>query len=148
MVNKVILLGNVGKAPEVRHLESGAVVAKFSLATSEKWKDKQGNKQEETEWHDCEVWEGLAKVVEQYVTAGTKLYLEGKIKTESWEKDGVKQYRKKVRVTSLTMAGSVQSNAPAPVASNTVAKKAVAPAINTATTYTADPNEEEDDLPF
>ncbi len=92
-VNKVILVGNLGKDPEVRHLEGGAVVANFSLATSEVYKDKSGNKNEQTEWHNIVVWRGLAEVAEKYLKKGMTIYIEGKLRTRSWDdKEGHKRY--------------------------------------------------------
>jgi len=106
-VNKVILLGYLGKDPEVKHLEGDNVVANVSLATSESYKDRSGNKIEQTEWHNLEIWGQQAKIAEQYLKKGSQIYVEGKIKTESWDdKDGAKRYRTKIRVTSFTMLGS------------------------------------------
>lgn len=79
MVNQVILVGNLGKDPEVRRLESGATVAKFSLATNETYKDKDGNRQTLTEWHNIVVWRSLAEIAEKYLKKGSLIYLEGKI---------------------------------------------------------------------
>ena len=79
MINKVILVGNVGKDPEVRHLENGTAVASFSLATSETYKDRDGNRQTRTEWHNIVLWRGLADVVEKYVKKGQMLYIEGRL---------------------------------------------------------------------
>ncbi len=79
MVNQVILIGNLGKDPEVRRLESGATVAKFSLATNETYKDKEGNRQTLTEWHNIVVWRSLAEIAEKYLKKGSLIYLEGKI---------------------------------------------------------------------
>lgn len=108
-VNKIILIGNCGKDPEIKNLSNGSKVATFTMATSETYKDKQGNKVVDTEWHDIEVWGVLAGVVENYVKKGTQLFIEGKIKTDTWEgKDGTKQYRKKVRVDNLTLLGQKQ----------------------------------------
>jgi single-strand DNA-binding protein len=94
-VNKVILVGNVGKEPEIATVGTGARVAKFSLATSERWTDKKtGDKKESTEWHSVVVWnEALVGVIERYVRKGSKLYLEGAIKTRKWQgKDGQDKY--------------------------------------------------------
>ena len=85
MVNKVILIGNLGKDPEVRRLESGAVVAKFSIATSESYRDKDGNWQEQTEWHDIVVWRALAERAEQSLKKGMTIYLEGKLTLRTWQ---------------------------------------------------------------
>lgn len=97
-VNKVILLGNVGKDPEIRTFGNGGKVANFSLATSESWKDKQGNKQERTEWHNIAVFnEGLVGVIERYVKKGSKLYIEGKLQTRKWQdRDGNDKYTTEV----------------------------------------------------
>lgn len=101
-VNKVILLGNLGADPEVRHLESGSVVANLRIATTEAYKDKNGNRQEITEWHDVELWDGLAKIAEQYLKKGRQVYIEGKIKTDTWQ-DEQGQSRKKVRIRGLNL---------------------------------------------
>ena len=105
-VNKVILIGNLGKDPEVRYLDNNKVVAKLTLATTENYKDRNGNKVENTEWHDLELWDGLAKIAEQYLTKGRSIYVEGKIKTDSWKDDeGNNKYRTRIRVQNMTMLG-------------------------------------------
>ena len=105
-VNKVILVGRLGKDPEVRHLENGATVANFSLATSETYKDRQtGERREQTEWHNVVLWRGLAEVVEKYVKKGDMIYVEGKLRTRSWEKDGVTRYTTEVVGDNMTMLG-------------------------------------------
>jgi single-strand DNA-binding protein len=109
-VNKVIIVGNVGKDPEIRHLDGGVTVASFTMATSEKWKDKNGNQQESTEWHNMVVWGKLAEIVEKYIKKGSKLYVEGKIQTRSWEKEGVKKYVTEIKVNELTMLDSKGGN--------------------------------------
>ena len=105
MINKVILVGNLGKDPEVKYLDANKVVAKLTLATSERYTDRNGNKVENTEWHNLEMWDGLAKVAEKYLTKGSMIYVEGKLKTEEWEKDGVKRYTTKIRVVNMNMLG-------------------------------------------
>jgi single-strand DNA-binding protein len=96
-VNKAILLGNVGADPEIRRNQAGEPVANIRLATSESWRDKNsGERKEKTEWHRIVVFGKLAEVVEQYVVKGQKLYIEGKIQTREWEKDGVKRYSTEV----------------------------------------------------
>ena len=103
MVNKVTLIGNLGKDPEVRELQNGKV-ANFTLATSHKWKDKEGNKKEETEWHNVTVYGGLASIVGSYLHKGSKAYVEGRLKTRSYEdKDGVKKYVTEVIATEVKM---------------------------------------------
>tara|TARA_B110000285_G_scaffold128308_1_gene144566 strand:+ start:1170 stop:1616 length:447 start_codon:yes stop_codon:yes gene_type:complete len=104
-VNKVILIGNLGKDPEVRHLENGAVVANFPIATSESYTDKNtGQKVENTDWHDIVVWRGLAGVVEKYVRKGQKVYIEGKLRKRSWQdKDNNMRYTTEVIADELTI---------------------------------------------
>ncbi len=111
-INKVILVGNLGKDPEVRHLEGDVSVARFTLATSESYKDKSGNKVEQTEWHNIVVWRGLADVAEKYLKKGSTIYLEGKIKTRSYDKDGSKHYTTDIIADSFTMLGGKKDGAP------------------------------------
>jgi len=111
-VNKVILVGNLGKDPEVRHLESGSVVANLTLATTEAYKDRNGNRVENTEWHDLELWDGQAKVAEQYLRKGSQIFVEGKIKSDTWQDEqGNNRKRTKIRVLSFTMLGSRSGDA-------------------------------------
>jgi single-strand DNA-binding protein len=92
-VNKVILVGNLGSDPEIRSMQSGDRVANFSIATSESWKDKSGQKQERTQWHKVVVFnQNIVKVVESYLSKGSKVYIEGQLETRKWDKDGVTQY--------------------------------------------------------
>jgi single-strand DNA-binding protein len=107
-VNKVILIGNLGKDPEVRHLENGATVANFPIATSETYTDRNtGQRVENTDWHDIVVWRGLAEVVEKYVKKGTKVYVEGKLKKRSWQdKEGNTRYTTEVVADELTILSS------------------------------------------
>jgi single-strand DNA-binding protein len=105
-VNKVILIGNLGADPEVKHLEGDKVVANISLATTESYKDKSGNRVDNTEWHDLELWDGQAKIAEQYLKKGMQLYVEGKIKTDTWQDDqGNNRKKVRIRVLSFTMLG-------------------------------------------
>jgi single-strand DNA-binding protein len=105
-VNKVIILGRVGKDPEVREVSSGVKVANFSIATSEKWKDKTtGEQKEQTEWHNCQAWRGLAEVIGKYVKKGDMIYVDGKMKTRKYEKDGVTHYATDIIVDNMTMCG-------------------------------------------
>lgn len=138
MVNKVILVGHVGKDPEVKHLDNGSAYARFTLATSENYKDKEGNKVTNTEWHNIVVWRGLADVAEKYVKKGSKLFIEGKITTRTYEQDGVTKYFYEIVGNNFQMLDSKPSgggeNAP------------IEPSEPTSTTK----NEElpTDDLPF
>ena len=100
-VNKVFLLGNVGKEPDVKVFDNGDMKTTFTLATSDQWTDKQGNKAESTEWHNCVTYRQLAKIASDYVKKGSKVFVEGRIKTNSWEKDGVKKYQTTVEVLKL-----------------------------------------------
>ncbi|MEW6470056.1 MAG: single-stranded DNA-binding protein [Bacteroidota bacterium] len=110
-VNKVILIGNLGKDPEVRHLEGGATVCNFPLATTETYKDKNGQRQEQTEWHNIVLWRGLADVAEKYLKKGSQIYLEGKLRTRSWEdKEGNKRYTTEVVGESFTMLGKPRAS--------------------------------------
>jgi single-strand DNA-binding protein len=97
-VNKVILIGNLGKDPEVKYTPSGVPVAKFSLATNERYKDKAGEWQDRTEWHNIVAWQRLAEIVGEYVKKGSKIYIEGRIQTSSWEdkQSGEKKYRTEI----------------------------------------------------
>jgi single-strand DNA-binding protein len=106
-VNKVILVGNVGKDPEIRHLDSGVAVANFSLATSETYIAKNGEKITTTEWHNIVLWRGLAEVAEKYVTKGRQLYIEGRIRTRNYDdKDGNKRYITEIYGDTMQMLGS------------------------------------------
>lgn len=109
-VNKVILIGNLGADPEVKHLENNNAVANFNIATSETYKDKEGNKVTNTEWHRIVVWNGLAKVAEQWLKKGSQIYVEGKITTRKWEdKEGNERYTTEILCSNFTMLGSAKS---------------------------------------
>lgn len=143
-VNKVILIGNLGKDPEVRHLESGASVANFPIATTESYKDRNGNRQDQTEWHNIVLWRGLADIAEKYLRKGSQVYIEGKLRSRSWEdKEGNTRYITEVVGDNMTMLGGGNRNSD--------------PMENTGTTAPAQTNnnpnpdlseEDEDDLPF
>ncbi len=110
-VNKVILVGNLGKDPEVRHLEGGAAVANFTLATSDSYKDKSGARQEQTEWHNIVVWRGLAEVAEKYLKKGMTIYLEGKLRTRSWDdKEGHKRYTTEIVGDTFTIVSKKENS--------------------------------------
>ncbi len=110
-LNKAMLIGNVGQDPEIRHMPNGNAVANLSVATSETWKDKNtGDKQEKTEWHRVVVFGNLANIVESYVRKGSKLYIEGKIQTRSWEQDGAKKYSTEIVANQLQMLNRVESS--------------------------------------
>ncbi len=107
-VNKVTLLGNVGSDPEIKQAGSSQV-ASFSLATTRTWKDKDGNKKEKTEWHRCNAWGKLGEIVSKYVVKGNKLYVEGSIEYDEYEKDGVKKYSTKITLSDVTLLGKKDS---------------------------------------
>ena len=111
-INKVILIGNLGKDPEVRHLENGACVANFSIATSENYKDrKTGEKVSQTEWHNIVIWRALAEIAEKYLKKGDKVYIEGKLKTRSWQdQEGKNRYTTEIIADNLTMLGKSPEN--------------------------------------
>ena len=110
-VNKVILIGNVGKDPEIRHLDSGVAVANFSLATSESYNAKNGERVTTTEWHNIVLWRGLAEVAEKYVKKGNQLYIEGRIRSRSYDdKDGNKRYITEINGDVMRMLGSRTDN--------------------------------------
>jgi single-strand DNA-binding protein len=142
-VNKVILVGRLGKDPEVRNLENGASVTNFSMATTEVYKDKTTNERKEiTEWHNIVLWRGLADTAGKYLHKGDQVYIEGKLRTRSWEKDGVTRYTTEVVGDSMTLLGSKPSTTGG-------AERIQAPANTTSN----DPGERTspnttDDLPF
>jgi len=107
-VNKVILVGHVGKDPEVKYAPSGVALAKFSLATNERFKDRSGEWQDRTEWHNVLAWQRLAEIVGEYVHKGDKLYIEGRLQTSSWEdrNSGEKKFRAEIVARDLVLLGS------------------------------------------
>lgn len=110
-VNRVIVLGNLGADPEMRYTADGTACASFSVAVSESWKDKNtGEQKEVTEWIRCVAWKKLAEIIEQYVKKGSKVYLEGKLQTRSWEQDGGKRYATEVIVDELQMLDGRKDN--------------------------------------
>jgi single-strand DNA-binding protein len=111
-VNKVILVGNIGKDPEVKFTPSGVPVAKFSLATNERFKDKGGEWQDRTEWHNIIAWQRLAEIVGEYVKKGSKIYIEGRLQTSSWDdkQSGEKKYKTEVVASDLVLLSGGESN--------------------------------------
>jgi single-strand DNA-binding protein len=146
-VNKVILIGNLGADPEVRHLQNGASVANFRIATSETYKDKQtGEKREQTEWHSIVAWRGLAEITEKYLRKGSKIYVEGKLRTRKWQdKDGIDRYTTEVHADELSMLDRASSEG-APVQRHE--GPASHQSMSGATAQTAPATAEDDDLPF
>ena len=109
-LNKVQLIGNLGKDPEIRHTPEGKMLAKFSMAANRTFKNKDGDTIDDTQWFNVEIWGGLAKVVEDYLKSGDRIYIEGRLKTESYEKDGETKYFTKVVAQEMIMLGSFSSN--------------------------------------
>lgn len=150
-VNKVILIGNLGADPEVRVVASGAKVARLRIATSETYTNKEGQRITNTEWHTVNVWRGLADVVEKYLKKGNSVYIEGKLRTRSYDdKDGITRYSTEIDGDNLTMLGSARSDDQSgggyqqsqPARSSQPAAQPSQPA------QTSAPAEDDDDLPF
>lgn len=141
-VNKVILVGNLGKDPEVRHLENGAVVANFSLATSESYKDRNtGEMLTNTDWHNIVLWRGLAEIAEKYLHKGDKVYIEGKLRNRSYQdQEGATKYITEIVGDNLVMMGKPDSTNDSPVSNQMVNST---PKVNE---FTGE--DEDDDLPF
>ncbi len=146
-VNKVILIGNLGKDPEVRRLENGAVVANFSIATSETYVDRTtGERKDNTDWHNIVVWRGLAEVVEKYVKKGTKVYVEGKLRTRSWtDQQGATRYTTEVVADELTILTPRGEQGQATATPNQAPYPTNEPQNPSPMNLEMDPN---DDLPF
>lgn len=148
-LNKVLLIGNVGGDPEIRVLTNGNKVANFSLATSESYNDKNGQKQTVTEWHRIEIWDGLATVVEKYVKKGDPIYIEGKIKYEKWtDQNGVEKNGVRIRALSMQMLGGGQSRASDQSSSSQQVDTSSSSESNISEPDTSLANNGEDDLPF
>jgi single-strand DNA-binding protein len=110
-VNKVIVLGNLGRDPEVRFMPNAEAVCNFSIATTENWKDKNGEKQEKTEWHNIVMYRKLAEIAGDYLKKGSSVYIEGRLRTQKWEKDGVTRYTTQIIGDSMQMLPSKGDNA-------------------------------------
>ena len=134
-LNKVLLIGNVGKDPEIRHLESGASVASFTLATSERFRDRNGELRENTEWHNIVAWRQLADLAANFIRKGTQIYVEGSIRTRSWDdQNGAKRYTTEIMANSIQLLGRRGDN---PAASEGAPAHAAAPAQRPAPAYQA-----------
>jgi single-strand DNA-binding protein len=159
-INKVILIGNLGRDPETRYSQGGGAVTNFSVATSESWRDKSsGEQQERTEWHNIVCFARLAEIAGEYLHKGSKVYIEGSLRTSSWEQDGQKKYRTEVMARELQMLDGrgdasaptgFESSQPAGVAAGAPAGAPAAGAAaggNNAPTL-SDSNDFDDDIPF
>lgn len=144
-VNKVILVGRLGKDPEVRNLENGAVVANFTMATSESYKDKTtGDRKEITEWHNIVLWRGLAEIAAKYLHKGDMVYIEGKLRTRSWEKEGVTRYTTEIIGDNMTMLGTRGGGGSSGERSSAAPQYNSAPADD----FAGKTSDATDDLPF
>lgn len=142
-VNKVILIGNLGKDPDVRTLETGVKVASFRLATTERFTGKSGEKTEHTEWHSIVAWRGLAEIAEKFLRKGNTVYIEGRLRTREWEdKDNNKRFTTEILADNMTMLGGRRDGGGEEGFQQTGNGTASAPE------ETALPNTPEDDLPF
>jgi len=149
-VNKVILVGRLGKDPETRYMTSGEAVTNCTLATSENWKDKSGEKQERTEWHNLVFYRRLAEIAGEYLKKGSQIYVEGKLQTRKWQdKEGKDRYTTEIIVNEMTMLGGKSSggsfevveNKPASSSGNTAAPAKAAAAKSSFDNF-------DDDIPF
>jgi len=140
-LNKVMLIGRLGQDPELKYTQSGVAVVNFSVATGMKWKDQEGNWQEKTEWHNITAWRGLAETCANYLKKGSRVYLEGRLETDSWEDENKKKhYRTKCLIDDMIMLDSKGSSA----ASDDNGGGASAVSKSTGSSTAAD----DDDLPF
>ena len=138
-VNKVILLGNLGKDPEVRYLDNGVAVANLSIATTENYKNKEGDRVSQTEWHDVVLWRGLAEIAEKYLKKGSSVYIEGRIRNRKWEdKEGNTRYNHEILADNMTMLGGRSNDLNQNISSNQ----------NTSNSIDSTEKEAENDLPF
>lgn len=142
MVNKVILIGNVGADPDVRYLEGGVAVANIRLATTERYKNKNGENIEQTEWHNVVLWRGLAEIVEKYVKKGMRLYIEGRLRTRSWDdQNGIKRYTTEIFADNMQMLSRADDN-------NMASSRSTSSPSTFTQTAPEMPADDNDDLPF
>jgi single-strand DNA-binding protein len=139
-VNKVVLIGHLGRDPEVRYTADGQAVANFSIATSDEWTDKDtGEKKQRTEWHRIVAWRRLGEICGEYLSKGRQVYVEGKIQTKSWEKDGITRYTTEIIASDVQFLGGRDSAREAISPEDTSGLVGPEPSI---------PDKEEDDIPF
>ena len=143
-INKVILIGNLGRDPELRSTASGTQVANFPVATSSNWTDKDGQRQEKTEWHRIVVWGKQAEICNQYLVKGKQVFIEGSLQTRSWEdRDGNKRYTTEVKAFRVLMLGRAEGDA-----GRTAAASATSPGASPEPAPADDPQFSDDDIPF
>lgn len=149
-INKVILIGNLGKDPEVKYLPSGSAVVNVTLATSEQWKDKDsGEKKDRTEWHNLVFYGRVAEIAGEYLKKGSQCYVEGSLRTRAWEKDGVKRYTTEIIVSDMQMLGSRGGSGGTTASYDDEPARASAPRAKSAPASTPGDNDAlDDDIPF
>ena len=140
-LNKVLLIGNLGRDPESRYLPSGGAVCNFSIATTERYKDKSGQQQEKTEWHNIVMYNKLAEIAGQYLKKGSSVYVEGRIRTRKWQdKEGQERYTTEIEATEMQMLGGKNNGEASPQGN--------APARNTEVKQKSSFDDMDDDIPF
>jgi single-strand DNA-binding protein len=150
-VNKVIIVGNLGRDPETRYMPDGGAITNVSVATTDKWKDKNGEMQEKTEWHRVAFFGKLAEIAGEYLKKGSQVYVEGRLQTREWEKDGVKRYTTEIVANQMQMLGSRQGmggGAPAERGEGGGERESRAPAGKPAAKAGGKFDDFEDDIPF
>lgn len=152
-VNKVILLGRLGQDPELKYTPGGSAVCNFSMATTEAWTDKQGQKQEKTEWHRIVVWGKLAELCNQYLAKGRQAFLEGRLQTRSWDdKEGHKRYTTEILATTVQFIGGASASQGSQQVDNSSSFNQGAPASSGPATQeyqiASDAHFASDDIPF
>jgi single-strand DNA-binding protein len=152
-VNKVMLVGNLGRDPEIRYAPSGAAICSITVATSRQWKDKTtGERQEETEWHRVTLFDRLAEIAGEYLKKGRSVYVEGRLQTPKWtDKEGVERYSTDIIASEMQLLGGREGGdgAPAPTPQlSSPAPRTMAPAVKPAVKQPAVPAFEDDDIPF
>lgn len=145
-VNKTILLGRLGQDPELKYTPSGVPVCNFSLATTENWADKNGQKQERTEWHRIVVWGKLGELCNQYLSKGRQAFVEGALQTRSWEKDGVKRYTTEINARNVQFLGGATASNDRPAAQAPASSPD--PVMDKSYDVSTDSNFTADDIPF
>ena len=151
MINKAILLGRLGKDPQVRQLENGRVVCNVTLATNDYYIDKDGNRKESTEWHNLEIWDNQARTAEKYLKKGSIIYVEGKIRTDKYiDADGIEKQVRKIRVLALQMMGGMGRSGEGETEQRSYSPTSNQPVFDNRgdqNIHSAEP-EEDDELPF
>ena len=147
MLNKVMIIGRLGKDPEIRHTQTNTAVANFTVATTDLWKDREGQQQEKTEWHRVVAWGRLGEICGQYLTKGKQVYVEGSLQTRQWEdQNGQKRYTTEIKALSMQMLGSRGDTGAVPAAP----AQSENPAVGGGDPFPEAPSgpDQDDDLPF